>query len=56
MRLCVSVLNKGQVLTSYYRLLNKSGGYTWLQTCATIVCNNKNAEEQMIICVNTVIS
>ncbi|XP_043231812.1 protein trachealess-like isoform X2 [Amphibalanus amphitrite] len=52
----VDLLNKGQVLTSYYRLLNKSGGYTWLQTCATIVCNNKNAEEQMIICVNTVIS
>ncbi|XP_037073264.1 LOW QUALITY PROTEIN: protein trachealess-like [Pollicipes pollicipes] len=52
----VDLLNKGQVLTNYYRLLNKSGGFTWLQTCATIVCNNKNAEEQMIICVNYVIS
>lgn len=51
----VSVINKGQVLTHYYRLMNKSGGYTWLQTCATVVCNSKNAEEQNIICVNYVI-
>lgn len=35
--------------------MNKSGGYTWLQTCATVVCNSKNAEEQNIICVNYVI-
>lgn len=52
--LCL-VINKGQVLTHYYRLMNKSGGYTWLQTCATVVCNSKNAEEQNIICVNYVI-
>lgn len=51
-----SVLNKGQVLTHYYRLMNKTGGYTWLQTCATVICNSKNAEEQNIICVNYVIS
>lgn len=50
------VINKGQVLTYYYRMMNKSGGYTWLQTCATIVCNSKNADEQNIICVNYVIS
>lgn len=49
------VIHKGQVLTHYYRLMNKSGGYTWLQTCATVVCNSKNAEEQNIICVNYVI-
>ncbi|XP_048508062.1 protein trachealess isoform X3 [Athalia rosae] len=52
----VDLINKGQVLTHYYRLMNKSGGYTWLQTCATVVCNSKNAEEQNIICVNYVIS
>lgn len=51
----LSVIKKGQVLTHYYRLMNKSGGYTWLQTCATVVCNSKNAEEQNIICVNYVI-
>ncbi|XP_045481440.1 protein trachealess isoform X3 [Harmonia axyridis] len=52
----IDLINKGQVLTHYYRLMNKNGGYTWLQTCATVVCNSKNAEEQNIICVNYVIS
>ncbi|XP_044581468.1 protein trachealess isoform X3 [Cotesia glomerata] len=52
----VDLINKGQVLTHYYRLMNKSGGYTWVQTCATVVCNSKNAEEQNVICVNYVIS
>ncbi|XP_052847077.1 protein trachealess isoform X4 [Drosophila gunungcola] len=50
------LIEKGQVLTGYYRLMNKSGGYTWLQTCATVVCSTKNADEQNIICVNYVIS
>lgn len=50
-----AVIEKGQVLTGYYRLMNKSGGYTWLQTCATVVCSTKNADEQNIICVNYVI-
>lgn len=36
--------------------MNKSGGYTWIQSCATIVCNAKNNDEQHIICVNYVIS
>lgn len=36
--------------------MNKSGGYTWIQTCATIVCNAKNNDEQHIICVNYVMS
>lgn len=44
------------MLTHYYRLMNKNGGYTWLQTCATVVCNSKNADEQNIICVNYVVS
>ncbi|CAH1153285.1 unnamed protein product [Phaedon cochleariae] len=52
----IDLINKGQVLTHYYRLMNKTGGYTWMQTCATVVCNSKNAEEQNIICVNYVIS
>jgi neuronal PAS domain-containing protein 1/3 len=37
-------------------MMNKNGGYTWLQTCATVICSTKNAEEQNIICVNYVIS
>lgn len=44
------------MLTHYFRILNKNGGYTWIQTCATIVCNAKNNDEQNIICVNYVIS
>lgn len=51
-----AVINKGQVLTHYYRIMNKNGGYTWVQTCATVVCNSKNADEQNIICVNYIIS
>ncbi|XP_014223090.2 protein trachealess isoform X1 [Trichogramma pretiosum] len=52
----MDLIHKGQILTHYYRLMNKSGGYTWMQTCATVVCNSKNADEQNIICVNYVIS
>ena len=51
-----SVLNKGQVMSNYYRILNKSGGYSWVQSCATLICNTKNADEQSIICVNYVLS
>lgn len=36
--------------------MNKNGGFTWLQTCATVVCSVKNADEQNIICVNYVVS
>lgn len=36
--------------------MNKNGGYTWLQTCATVVCSSKNDNEQNIICVNYVVS
>lgn len=36
--------------------MNKNGGYTWIQTCATVVCSAKNADEQNIICVNYVIT
>ncbi|XP_014275365.1 protein trachealess isoform X3 [Halyomorpha halys] len=52
----IDLINKGQVLTHYYRVMNKNGGYTWVQTCATVVCNSKNADEQNIICVNYVVS
>ena len=53
--MCVAVLNKGQVLTDYYRLMNRHGGYVWLQTCATIICNAKNVDEQNIIAINYVL-
>ncbi|KAF8793174.1 Protein trachealess like protein [Argiope bruennichi] len=52
----IDLINKGQVMSGYYRLMNKSGGYTWMQTCATVICNSKNSDEQSIICVNYVLS
>ena len=52
----ISVINKGQVMSTYFRLLNRRGGYTWMQMCATLVCNTKNDQEQSIICVNYVLS
>ncbi|KAG8186224.1 hypothetical protein JTE90_008751 [Oedothorax gibbosus] len=52
----IDLLQKGQVMSGYYRLMSKNGGYTWLQSCATVICNSKNAEEETIICVNYVLS
>ncbi|CAH1791756.1 unnamed protein product [Owenia fusiformis] len=50
------LLNKGQVLSSYFRLMNKHGGYIWLQLCATTICNNKNQDDQSHIVINYVLS
>lgn len=36
--------------------MNKNGGFTWIQTCATVVCSVKNADEQNIVCVNYIIT
>ncbi|OTF83327.1 neuronal pas domain protein-like protein [Euroglyphus maynei] len=36
----LDLLQKGQSMSCYYRIINKSGGYTWVQTCATLICNN----------------
>lgn len=33
------VMHKGQVMSKYYRLMNKSGGYTWIQSCVTLINN-----------------
>jgi len=52
----VDLIKKGQVMSNYYRLMNRQGGYTWMQICATLVCNTKNSDEQSIICVNYVLS
>lgn len=51
----IAVINKGQVMSEYYRLMNRKGGYTWVQTCATVILNSKNSEEQSIICINYVL-
>ncbi|XP_025104585.1 protein trachealess-like [Pomacea canaliculata] len=52
----VNVLTKGQAMTDYYRLLNRQGGYVWIQTCATTLLNGKNADDQNILSINYVLS
>jgi len=27
-------------MSKCYRIINKNGGYTWVQTCATLICSN----------------
>lgn len=51
----VSVMNKGQCVTKYYRWIQKNGGYIWIQSSATIAVNVKNASEKNIIWVNYVL-
>ncbi|XP_055604606.1 protein trachealess isoform X2 [Uranotaenia lowii] len=50
------LIQKGQVLTPFYRILNKNSGYFWIQTCLTMVCQTKNMADQTVICVNYIIS
>ncbi|OCT68735.1 neuronal PAS domain-containing protein 3 isoform X2 [Xenopus laevis] len=52
----LDLLNKGQCVTKYYRWMQKNGGYIWVQSCATISINAKNANERNIIWVNYILS
>ncbi|XP_076834015.1 neuronal PAS domain-containing protein 3 isoform X3 [Brachyhypopomus gauderio] len=52
----LDLMNKGQCVTKYYRWIQKSGGYIWIQSSATIAINAKNANEKNIIWVNYVLS
>ncbi|KAG7253677.1 hypothetical protein CRUP_005138 [Coryphaenoides rupestris] len=56
MSLSSPVLNKGQCVTKYYRWIQRSTGYIWIQSSATIAINNKNASDKNIIWVNYVLS
>lgn len=37
------VLHKGQVMSKYYRIMNKNGGFCWIQTCSTLINTNSTA-------------
>lgn len=37
-----SLLEKGQVVTKYYRLMRKTGGFVWIQSYASLVNNPRN--------------
>ncbi|KAH0631580.1 hypothetical protein JD844_005978 [Phrynosoma platyrhinos] len=43
----LDLLNKGQVVTQYYRWLQKNGGFVWVQSCATISVNVKNPKSSL---------
>lgn len=42
------LLKKGQMMSGYYRLLAQSGGYIWIQTCATLICNNNFGNQTVV--------
>ena len=46
-----SVVVKGQVLSPSIRLLNKHGGYVWVQICATSLYNSKSNDDQTILAI-----
>lgn len=51
-----AVFAKGQVVTGPYRFMAYGGGYSWLNTQATLVNNSTATDKgQRIICVNNVI-
>ncbi|KAM4627090.1 neuronal PAS domain-containing protein 1 [Polymixia lowei] len=50
------LLRKGQVVTGYYRWLQRRGGYLWIQSCATVSINHKAPHERNVIWVNYVLS
>lgn len=50
------LLRKGQVVTGYYRWLQRRGGYLWIQSTATVSINHKAPHERNVIWVNVVLS
>lgn len=53
---CFAVLCKGQVTTSYYRFLTKTGGWVWMQSYVTIVHNSRSSRPHCIVSVNYVLT
>lgn len=51
----ISVMYKGQVTTKYYRFLTKGGGWTWIQSYATVVHNTRSSRPHCIVSVNYVL-
>ncbi|XP_066502065.1 hypoxia inducible factor 1 subunit alpha, like 2 [Hoplias malabaricus] len=51
-----SLLAKGQVCTGKYRLLQKHGGYVWVETDATVVYNIRTGKPESVVCINYILS
>ncbi|XP_043293063.1 neuronal PAS domain-containing protein 1 [Cervus canadensis] len=50
------VLDKGQVMTGYYRWLQRAGGFVWLQSVATVAVSGKSPGERHVLWVSYVLS
>ncbi|KAM6958759.1 hypoxia inducible factor 1 subunit alpha, like [Aplochiton taeniatus] len=51
-----TLMSKGQVCTSPYRFLAKSGGFVWAETQATVLYNNKTSQPEAVVCLNFILS
>lgn len=49
------MLDKGQVTTGYYRWLQRSGGFVWLQSVATVAVSGKSPGERHVLWVSHVL-
>uniref|UniRef100_U3E0P1 Neuronal PAS domain-containing protein 1 n=1 Tax=Callithrix jacchus TaxID=9483 RepID=U3E0P1_CALJA len=52
----VDLLDKGQVMTGYYRWLQRTGGFVWLQSVATVAGSGKSPGEHHVLWVSHVLS
>merc|ERR1719461_937725 len=52
----ITLLNKGQASTKYYRFLTNNGGWVWIQSYLTIVHNTRSSRPHCIVSVNYAIS
>uniref|UniRef100_A0A8C3WBI7 Neuronal PAS domain-containing protein 1 n=1 Tax=Catagonus wagneri TaxID=51154 RepID=A0A8C3WBI7_9CETA len=52
----LDLLDKGQVMTGYYRWLQRAGGFVWLQSVATVAVSGKSPGERHVLWVSYVLS
>ncbi|XP_043851830.1 neuronal PAS domain-containing protein 1 isoform X2 [Dromiciops gliroides] len=52
----LDLLDKGQVVTGYYRWLQRAGGFIWLQSVATVAISGKSPGERHVVWVSYILS
>jgi len=52
----LTLLQKGQAQSHYYRWLTRDGGWVWVQSYATIVHNSRSSRPHCIVAVNYVLT
>ncbi|XP_078313823.1 uncharacterized protein LOC111129369 isoform X3 [Crassostrea virginica] len=50
------LLAKGQVLSDYYRMINKNGGYSWAQICASTLYSSKTSDTHTVLAIIYILS